>query len=394
MGDWRKYIPDGTRDILFKECSVKVEVENKLRTVYKRGGYSELVSPTLEFYDVFNLENQPIEQEKMYKLFDNKGRIMVLRPDMTTPIARIVSTKIKNDIYPVKLCYTSNIFRVNENLNGKLSEITQSGIEIVGTDSIKADAEAVITAIKALKAIGLKNFKIEIGQAEFFKAIMEDVDINPDEKEKIRKCIENKNFAALREILALKEAEIGEEKAKMLNKLPELFGGMEVLETAKGLTKNAKALETLNSVEELYEIIKCVGLQEYLTIDLGMVQHINYYTGLIFRGYSTEVGDDILTGGRYDRLMEQFGKKMPATGLALNVDNILIAMERQYIASEETHPEEYVIYADKAHLKEAYALLTDMENEGKSAEISVLDSEEETRKYAQSRNKKLIVCNN
>ena len=123
MVNLKKYIPEGTRDILFEECSAKIEIENLLRNVYINHGYHEVISPTLEFYDVFNLENQPITQEKMYKLFDNQGRILVLRPDMTTPIGRIAATKINEEIYPIKLCYNSNIFRVNENLNGKLCRI-------------------------------------------------------------------------------------------------------------------------------------------------------------------------------------------------------------------------------------------------------------------------------
>ena len=133
MINWKRYIPEGTRDILFHECSKKIELENILRKVYIDSGFLEVISPTLEFYDVFNGQNATLPQEKMYKLFDNQGRILVLRPDMTTPIARIAATKLRDMPHPLKLCYTSNVYRLNESLNGKNSEFTQSGIEIIGS---------------------------------------------------------------------------------------------------------------------------------------------------------------------------------------------------------------------------------------------------------------------
>ena len=171
MRNLNNYIPEGTRDILFNECYSKIQIENLLRDVYKNYGYHEIISPTLEFYDVFNMNDQPISQEKMFKLFDNRGRILVLRADMTTPIARIAATKIKKEMFPMKLCYSQNIFRVNEILNGKLSEFTQSGIEILGSHEIRGDVEAIYTGIEALKKIGLEDFKIEIGDSEFFKEL-------------------------------------------------------------------------------------------------------------------------------------------------------------------------------------------------------------------------------
>ncbi len=180
MEKWNEFIPEGMKDILFEESNVKLYIEHELRKAYKYSGFSQIISPTLEFYDVFDYNIQSIPQEEMYKLFDSLGRILVLRPDMTTPIGRIAGTKIKNYTYPLKLSYTANIFRVNEKFNGKLGEITQSGIEIIGTKGIKSDVDSIVTAINSLLSLGLKNFKIDLGDAGLFDALVENMKIQED----------------------------------------------------------------------------------------------------------------------------------------------------------------------------------------------------------------------
>ncbi len=381
MNNWKRYIPEGMKDILFDECSRKLSIEEGLRRIYKFNGFSEIISPTLEFYDVFHSENQPISQEKMYKLFDNTGRILVLRPDMTTPIARITSTKIKDKIYPLKLCYTSNIFRTNENLNGKMSEITQSGVEIIGTNNLKADAEIIITAIKCLKELGIKNFKIELGQANFFKALIEGIRVEDEDIEKLRALIENKNYIALSNFLRDKEGDVYKENIDILEKLPQLFGDINIIDKARKLTKNHKALEALDNICDIYKIIEKIGLSSYISIDLGMVQNINYYTGIIFKAYVDEVGEYILSGGRYDNLIQEFGPKLPATGFAINVDNVLLALKKQDTFKPKTYKKVLISYKDE-FLEEAYKLMDTIHSKDMICELSLYEEEEESLEYA------------
>jgi len=377
MINLRKYIPEGTRDILFDECTNKKNIEDVLRSVYIEMGYKEVNSPTFEFYDVYNLKNQPIKQEKMYKLFDNMGRMMVLRPDMTTPIARIAATKIKNRKYPVKLCYTGNIYRMNEVLNGKISEVTQSGIEVLGSNNLRADVEVLIVAIRALIKTGLKEFKIEIGQAEFFKSIIEDIDIDEEAIEQLRTLIENKNFSEVENFIAENKEKL-KDKSNILSKLPELFGGREVIEKAQKLVNNEKALDTLNTISKVYEIVSKAGYSEYLSIDLGMVQHINYYTGLIYRGYAKGIGDTLLSGGRYDNLISQFGCDIPATGLAINVDNLMEALE-SINKNYKTTFVEYMVFGEK--IEKAYFEAEAFNKKRIKAEVSLFDTLYETIEY-------------
>ncbi|MDP4177610.1 MAG: ATP phosphoribosyltransferase regulatory subunit [Bacillota bacterium] len=390
MNNLKRYIPDGTQDMLFDECRNKVNIEKIFRDTFTKVGYEEVVTPTLEFYDVFNAGNQPIEQEKMYKLFDNHGRIMVLRPDVTIPIARVAATKLKDSIYPLKLFYSCNVFKVNENLNAKMSEITQAGIEIIGIDNFRADAESILMAIKALLNIGLKDFKIELGQADFFKGLIEDIKLESEELERLRKLVESKNYVALREFIDLNSSNIEEDTKEVLKKLPELFGTIEVINEASKITKNAKALMALQNIREIYKIINETGYGSYIAIDLGMVQHINYYTGIIFRGYVDEIGKDILSGGRYDNLIEQFGKKLSATGFAVDVDSVLSALYKQgNTINNDTI--DYMVFFEAPLFNEAYKLVNNMQDKGINAELSLLDNEEETFKYASLKGIKKVV---
>jgi len=391
MYNWKKYIPEGMKDILFEECISKVKIENKFRSLYVNAGFEEVVSPTLEFYDVFNGENQPIKQESMYKLFDNQGRILVLRPDMTTPIARIAATKLKDKVLPLKLCYTSNIFRINENFNGKMNEITQSGIEIIGTDNLKADAEVIIIGINALLAAGLKNFKIELGQAEFFKGLTEELNMPSRDLEKLRSLIENKNFGELNGFIDENIELIGVDTQSILRELPSLFGGREVIKKAKEMTTNKRALAALESLQQVYDMLDVIGLSSYLAIDLGMVHHINYYTGIIFRGYFSGVGNNILSGGRYDKLIGLFGEDMPATGLAINVDNIMLSLEKQSLATKVQRIN-FLIYYEKGFLKVAYSAAVLLRNANLEAELSTADKYDEAYKYSLGKNIKYFIA--
>ena len=390
MNNWKRHIPEGSRDILFQDCSNKIEIINILRTLYLDSGFSEVISPTLEFYDVFQGDTITIEQEKMYKLFDNAGRILVLRPDMTMPIGRIVATKLHDSLYPLRICYSGNIFRKNEDWEGKVSETTQSGIEVIGSESQKADAEVIITAIQALVAIGVKNFQLEIGQAEFFKGLVEDIELPEGEMESLRWLVENKNFGALREFIEEKEAILGSKHLEALKKLPELFGGIEILNKAKMLTKNKRAQAAIDAIEKIYERIQSVGLGSYISIDLGMVQHIDYYTGITFRGYSSKVGTTIISGGRYDNLIAKFGRAMPAVGFGIDVDNILCVLEKQGDANEECR-EKFLIHYENSQIASVCKFAARVREKGFVAELSLFDEKEKELCYAEQKKINKII---
>lgn len=389
MGRWKKNVLEGTKDILFKDCANKIAVEQKLREFYTKRGYLQVITPTIEFYDVFDSESVWMEQEKMYKLFDSNGRILVLRPDITTPVARIAGTKLKDNYYPIKLCYSLNVFRSNENLNGKSNEFTQAGVELIGIDSLRADIEVMVTAIKALLEVGLEDFKVELGQVQFFKGIMEDTNLEEEDIEKIRSYIEDKNFGALNDFLDSKK-DLDEGTVILLSTLPRLFGDISVIEKARKLTKNIKALEALNTIEEIYNILCSMGLSKYFSVDLGMVHHINYYTGVIFRAYVEGAGNDVLYGGRYDGLIENFGANLPATGFALNVDSLVEVLSREG-RIEEDLSEDFLVCYDLSMIEAASNLADNIRSKGFVCELSLHEEMNANINYAKARKISNIV---
>ncbi|MGE5629260.1 MAG: ATP phosphoribosyltransferase regulatory subunit [Solirubrobacterales bacterium] len=390
MNNWMRYIPEGTKDILFEECKEKIRIENLLRDSYIRCGFKDIISPSLEFYDVFNGEHTTIAQETMYKLFDNQGRIMVLRPDVTTPIARITATKLNEAVLPLRFCYTANVFRVNESLFGKTNEVTQSGIEIIGINSTKADAETIITGINALISSGLKDFQVEIGHAEFFKSLLEEINLTFEQKDKIRKYVEDKNFIALDHFVMSEINENYPGSLKAIKELPKLFGGIDVIERAAKLTKNKKALEALKNIMDIYLLIDKAGLSAHVTFDLGMVKHMDYYSGIIFRAFSHGSGGYILSGGRYDDLINKFGRDLPAIGFAIDIDSLISALQNlgQIKPDMSKH---LVLYYTEELYQNASSLAETFRKSGFICEMSLFDDEESTLEYALNKDIPLVV---
>jgi len=384
MLNWMRYIPEGSKDVLFDECREKIRIENLLRDSYINCGFLDIISPTLEFYDVFNGDHTTIAQEKMYKLFDNQGRILVLRPDITTPIARITATKLKDSSFPIRFCYTSSVFRVNESLFGKTNEVTQSGVEIIGINSIKADAETIIIGINALINCGLKDFKIEIGQAEFYKSLVEELNLSDENKEIIRRYVEDKNFTALDHFIIENVSEHSPSSLRAIKELPKLFGNIEIIDRALKLTNNVKAIKALKNMIDVYKLIEKAGLESYVTFDLGMVQHMDYYSGIIFRAITHGSGGYILSGGRYDELIKKFGRDLPAIGFAIDVDSLIVALEN--IGHTNFKKEkQLVIYYKEQLFNKAYQLAVKFRENGFVCELSLFDSEEETLDYANNK---------
>lgn len=375
---WKRYIPEGTRDLIFEDCSSRYEVTNRLREFYLGGGFREISSPSLEFFDVFSGDGGFIEQERMYKLFDNQGRIMVLRPDMTTPLARITATKLGDYTYPLRICYSGNIFRVNDIWEGKIGEITQSGVEIIGAKNIKADSEVIVTGISSLLSTGLRKFQIELGQAEFYKALVEELVLEEQQIDRLRDLIEKKNFSSIGAFIDQNEAAFGE-NAQVFKALPELFGGAEVLNRARCLTGNERALGAIDNIAQIYSRIEEAGYGKYVSVDLGLVQHIDYYTGIVFRGYSSELGNIILSGGRYDNLISRFGRDLSATGFAINIDNLMAALERE--GKKVESPRKTLVFFNGSFMREAYSLVNMIRDRGVIGELSLFETEEESLEY-------------
>lgn len=390
MNKWNRSIPEGMRDYVFKDVRRRREIENGLLRLFESRGYSEVITPVLEFYDVFCTDGgNNIPQEDLYKLFDAKGRILTLRHDMTTPIARVAATKLRDAVYPLKLYYIQNVFRSNDHLNGKRDEVTQCGIEIIGAGGQRADIEAIITAIESMRSLGVDNFQIELSHIGYFKEVAKQLpDCNEGLAEQIRSWVEMKNFAALSG--ALDKLDPKDKAVIAMRKLPRLFGAPSIIEEGLALAPCDSAKQPLHYLMKICRAIESLGYGEHISIDLGMVHHIGYYTGLVFKGYIAGSGDSCLAGGRYDGLLEQFGGKLPSVGFAISVDSILDTMYRHNCLKDVKSAPDLVICYDEGFLPQAEMAFLRFTSEGMHCDISLISSVEESKNYAKKRGTKQL----
>ncbi|MFR5798595.1 MAG: ATP phosphoribosyltransferase regulatory subunit [Oscillospiraceae bacterium] len=373
--------PEGTKDLLFEECIIRQSIEDKIHKIFNSMGYSELITPSIEFYDVFNHNSTYFPQEKLFKLTDCKGRLLVLRPDNTIPIARIVATRLKDTTLPMRLYYNQCVFNMAPSLKGKSAQVVQTGIELIGSSSKMADLEVISIAIEVLASCSSSSFSLEIGDIRFFNELVNKLDANDIQKEIIRNYIETKNYPALNDYLD----SIGKnEITHALKRLPRLFGGEEVFEKASKLFSDEKIDTILANLKDLYNHISQIIGNGNLTVDLGMVNRTDYYTGIIIKGYLEGYGEEVLSGGRYDKLIADFGYDVPATGFAVNVDAVTkVEMKHN---SAEASVVDTIVFAETGYEMQALKISCDLRKENKKVEISLFNTIEETKKYSEEKN--------
>lgn len=319
MSRYQISTPAGTRDLLFGPARRLRTVEQHVRASLEVHGYSEVITPAVEYYDVFAQAAPAVEQENMLKIIDRDGRICVARPDNTTPIARIAATRLEGAELPVRLYYSQKVFRSVAEGHGHKSEFLQVGAELIGSDGLEADLDILTAAFSALEQTEAGNFRIELGHAEIYKALIEALDVPEQTAEEIRRLIENKSFAALGDALAPYQ---GRAAYQALCAMPQLFGGVEVLDQVERMTGNMRVLAAVAYLRRVYHALEQAGFGESVMIDLGLVHEMDYYTGIMFRGYLGGAGGAILSGGRYNALCAKFGRDLPAAGFGIDVERI------------------------------------------------------------------------
>ena len=364
--------PEGTRDRLFAECRTRRKVRQALTGLFQSRGYGEVSTPEVEFYDLFLQSGSPLPQEAMLKLIDRSGRIMVMRPDCTTPIARVAATRLKSQPLPQRLYYDQTVFRSGDAHKGGSSEIAQCGVELMGASGVRADLEVVSLAVDALRACGLTGFHVELGHAGFFRDLAARMEMDGDTVERMRLLIEGKNFAALNDLL---EPYRDRPACRALGRLSRLFGGVEVLDEAEELAGEHEALTYLR---RLYRELEGAGYGPFIRFDLGLVHQIDYYTGVVFRGYADGAGNAVLSGGRYDGLTASFGRNAPATGFAVDADAVAGCLP-----PEEAPRLELLVHFGPGEL--AWALSALEQGSGGRRELSPCETLAETEALARER---------
>ena len=342
MQDKLLQTPDGVRDTYDVECKKKRKIIEKLHHTLELYSYHDIETPTFEYFDIFNRDKGSAPSNEMYKFFDRDNNTLVLRPDITPSIARCVAKYYKDEQLPIRLCYTGNTYSNPRKLQGKLKEVTQIGAELINDDSSAADAEIIATVVDSFKALGIDEFQIEIGQIDYFKGIVAEAGITEAEELQIKEYINIKNFFGLEEYL--KKLDLSPVLKKAFLAFDSLFGGESMLEQAEKLVTNPVSLAAVHRLQRIYKALCCYGYDKYIGFDLSMLNGYNYYTGVIFRGYTYGTGDAVVKGGRYNNLLKQFGKDAPSIGFAFTVEELIMALSRQNIEVSVEYSNTIILY--------------------------------------------------
>ncbi len=371
------HTPEGVRDIYSTECRKKLAVQEKLHELLHLYGYQDIQTPTFEYFDVFRKEIGTISSRELYKFFDREGNTLALRPDITPSIARAAATLFEEEDCPLRLCYVGNTFINHSSYQGRLKENTQLGAELIGEDSIEADAEMLAMVVDGLKRAGLTEFQVNIGHVNFIRGLMVAAGFTEALAEEIFTLINNRNYFGVEEILD--QEGVSEEIKEAFSALPELMGGAEVLSEAARLAPTPEAKAAIARLLKIYQVLIHYGVEKHISFDLSMSGSYMYYTGIIFRAYTYGTGDAVVRGGRYDHLLEKFGRRTPSIGFAMIVDELTSALSRQKITIETKH-NNLIVYTEKT-LKWALSFAREFREKGRCIEMLKRGASENKEKF-------------
>ena len=368
---FRAVLPCGVRDLFLENAAKLSRLMAIWRQLFESWAYTEIIPPTYEHYEVLMAGSDADFERRIFRVLDREGNILALRPDITTQVARIVGTKLRDLPLPLRFYYLANVFRFEEPQAGRQREFYQAGLELIGAPGPDADAEMVAVLIEALQRVGLRGFQINLGQMAFFRAIVAELELSPAQVEALKGAIDRKDEASLRQ--SLMEWEIDDGHAAALSELPHLCGGEEALERAASLAPNAGARWAIENLSQVYDLLLAWGLVEHLVIDLGEARGMDYYTGITIEGFSPGLGFSIGNGGRYDELIGRYGRPLPAVGFGLGVERVLLALEAQSEQEVDLAPR-LLVAAEAASM--GRAALQRLRRQGMKVEVDVMARDE------------------
>ena len=353
MGKWQFHTPDGVADLLPEECRAKRRLEGRLRQIFSARGYQEIETPCIEFYVVYAAGGGLVAQEGLFKFFDQQGRILSLRFDGTVPAARLAATVGRDAEPPLRYAYIGNMYRYNEYGGGRQREFGQAGIELLGSQGPEADAEIIAAAIAATLACDVTDLQVSLGQADFFRGFLAEWGVGGEEAAILPALIDGKEMVALEELAErLKLPENGRE---VLLRMASGYGTFDLLDEMSGLVSHPASVKALRNLREVLSILDDYGYLPYVSIDLGMLGSLDYYTGIIFKGFTYGLAFPLFSGGRYDSLVGLFGRDLSATGFSIGVNFLMTALRRQNRLQTDN---DHIIYLgyDRAARAAAFAL--------------------------------------
>ncbi|TMN22522.1 ATP phosphoribosyltransferase regulatory subunit [Lentibacillus cibarius] len=330
-----------------------------LKKRFRTYGYIETCTGTFQDYDLYSTVVGTVHKRDMIKTIDPSGDVRVLRPDVTIPIAQQMAS---NETMPRRQFYVQDVFRVSGDKNSHKA-LTQAGVECFGENTHENDAEIIAMAAHILKDLQFNKFKIVISHASFFRELLNQLPITPEQSKQLQELIQSKNMAEISPFL--KNLPIGEELATAVEAIPMLYGSPEqVLAKAQTISMNSTMQQAITNLKAMSSILKAYGVDDAVVFDLGMINDMNYYSGVIFQGYVTESSKPVLMGGRYNDLVEQFGKRMPAIGFGCFADRLLEALEKDGKPPQMEIPVQLIIYYDQDSVNQALSTAGALRDDG------------------------------
>jgi ATP phosphoribosyltransferase regulatory subunit len=318
---WQQ-LPPGMRDLLPDESARARAITDRILSRMRRWGYREVVTPTIEYFDTLVHGEGTEAGDRLFKLVDRGGELIALRPEMTTPVARLVTTHLRAHLLPLRLAYAGQVFRGSETGSGRPREFPQAGCELIGSGTLEADAEIVALAVEALAASGVAEVSVSLGHVGFLRGLLDGLALPEEGAREVRALLYQKDFVELRGVLD--RCGVPATRIDALAALPTLSGA-NAIRDAQRLVKIPESQRVLRDLEDLTGVLEAYGVGGTVRVDLSIIRDFDYYTGIVFEGHTTALGFPLLGGGRYDRLFERFGAPYPATGFAVRVDRVLAA---------------------------------------------------------------------
>ncbi|WP_026700700.1 ATP phosphoribosyltransferase regulatory subunit [Salibacterium aidingense] len=349
--------PLGMRDTLPAYYQIKRSVQDGMEEEIGKWGYLPMETPALEYYDTVGNASAILEQQ-LFKLLDQQGHTLVLRPDMTAPIARVAASSLKDQSFPLRLSYHTNVFRSQQREGGRPAEFEQMGVELVGDGTASADGEVIALMVASLQEAGLQDFQVAVGHIGYVNALLLDVLGSQERADTLRRFLYEKNYVGFKQhVKSLSLSSIDE---KRLLGLLQLRGGPEKFNEAETLVDNGEAAKALENLRQLWDVLECYGVEKYIKLDFNLVMHMSYYTGIVFEGYGSRLGFPLSSGGRYDELLEKFERPAQATGFGIRLDLLVEAL-----GHAEEKPGQTCILFSKERRKEAVEEAKNQRNQGK-----------------------------
>lgn len=313
-------IPPGTQILIGRTARRRRELERAICSVFEGWSYEEIIPPIFDYYDVFAKGMGSGQEEHIYRFIDREGHILALRPEFTSLVAKTVATRLASTPKPIRLFYSGEVLRFEKPKGGRQREFAQIGVEHYGGAHKTADVEILLIAVETFQRLGIQGFQINLGSVDFFGGIIDRMELPAEQIAEIKDVLNIKDQSGLEALL--QRLPLDDRRKKMLRAVPHLTGGKTVITEARALVENARSVEALDHLEEIYSIFEKLDLAQHLTIDLGEIRGFDYYTGILFRAYVRDLGFEVASGGRYDGLPAAFGEDMPAVGFTFILDRL------------------------------------------------------------------------